>query len=176
MTQRLVLIGFRGAGKSTLAAELASRLTMEMISTDVEIERRTGTRIADFVVQNGWEEFRRIEGEVIAALPRERVIIDCGGGVIEHPDNMRRLRENALIVWVDADVEDIITRLTGDNNAHRPLLSASSGVSMAEDTRSNYARRKPLYEQWCGVYVNTSQNSLEEASKHIIETFTTLSH
>jgi shikimate kinase len=165
---RLVLIGFRGAGKSTLAAELASRLNLGCISTDANVERRTGRSIAAFVQQHGWEKFRRMEHEVIAALPTERVLVDCGGGVIENPDNMRLLQERSLIVWVDAEVEDIISRLATPENAHRPLLS---GASMVEDIRTNYARRKPLYEQWCGLYVNTSHSTLENITTQISKQF-----
>jgi shikimate kinase len=167
MTSRLVLIGFRGTGKSTLATALASRLTLACLSTDKEIEKRVGKTIAEFVAANGWDEFRRIESEIIHALPTGGVVIDCGGGVVENPENMRLLRENSLIVWVDADVADIITRLTTADNAHRPLLS---GASMEDDIRTNYARRKPIYEQWCGLYVNTSRQKVED----IVEEVSTL--
>ena len=94
------------------------------------------------------------------------MVIDCGGGVVENPANMRLLRENSVVVWVDASMEDIITRLASDENAHRPQLS--SGLTWEDDTRTNYDRRKPMYEQWSGFYVNTSQQEMTEIVAEIV--------
>ncbi len=166
MTQRLVLIGFRGAGKTTLGTELASRLGLEYCSTDKLIEHRIGTSIAEFVTEHGWTEFRRIEHGVIQNLPQTPVVIDCGGGVVESEANMQLLANNSVIVWIDTDVEDIVQRLSTADNAHRPLLSTNSGGDMRTDTLANYERRKPMYERWSQMRVNTSQQTLE----HIIHT------
>lgn len=173
LPKRLVLIGFRGTGKSTLAAELASRLHLQCISTDACIEHRTGASIAAIVQTYGWQEFRRIETDVIRALPTHNVIIDCGGGVVEREENMELLRHNSCIIWVDATIEDIIQRLVvkadADENAHRPLLSGAA--TMADDLRLNYARRRALYERCHNVYINTSHESMNAVCEKILANF-----
>jgi shikimate kinase len=195
----LVLIGFRGAGKSTLAAALSSALGQAVtgqalpcgiFSTDEQIAERVGQPIAAFVAERGWEEFRRVEREVIhdfmnspaqaAALLGSKLaalnkgytflvlptILDCGGGVVEDAETMQLLSQNALVVWVDAEIEDLIARLNTADNAHRPLLNAGD---MRSDIVENYARRKPLYERAAQMHVNTSANSSEEICKAICE-------
>jgi shikimate kinase len=199
----LVLIGFRGAGKSTLAQALSPALgkavtgasiACSIISTDRQIEGRIGKPIAAFVAEYGWEEFRRVEREVIhdvmsspaqaASSLADRLadqlpalsnshqllvlptIVDCGGGVVEDAATMQLLRQNALVVWVDAAVEDLIARLSTADNAHRPLLNAGD---MRSDIVENYARRKPLYARAAQLYVNTSASTSEEICRVICE-------
>lgn len=159
--KNLVLIGFRGTGKSTLSQELSVRLRRKRISTDEVATERAGMSISDFVSQHGWAEFRRIETECIAALRgSENLIIDSGGGVVENPENMSFLGENSLIVWVHASLEDVLKRLMGNvHDAQRPLLSQGD---FRTDITENYTRREPMYKRYAAFTVNTSTHTIEE--------------
>ncbi len=165
MKQRIVLIGFRGSGKTTIGKRLAELLGWNFISTDALIEREIGASISEWVEKNGWENFREKEKAVIRSLPEsDNMVIDCGGGVVEDAQNMELLQRYSLIVWVDAEEADIYRRLLREND--RPLLNQAD---LREDIRTNYRRRQPLYRQYSRIYVNSSQNSTEEICQYIIE-------
>lgn len=163
--KRIVLIGFRGSGKTTVAKELARKLGWEYISTDDLIERRIQTSLAEFVIREGWPSFRRQETAVIEELKSvSEVVIDCGGGVVGNPRNMEILVSGSLVVWVDAKLEDIHQRLERD--ANRPLLNQKD---LREDIEFNYRRREPLYRRYSQLYVNTSEEELAVICGRIIE-------
>lgn len=151
--ERLVMIGFRCTGKSTLSKMLSAKLGLPVYSTDQLIEQISGMPIADFVHENGWERFREVESEAISkAVGHRNAIIDCGGGVIENEANMRQLCQDAFVIWVDASKEDIFSRMQQDNS--RPLLS---GNDLREDIQTNYDRREPLYRSYGMLRVDTSE-------------------
>lgn len=163
--RRIVLIGFRGSGKTTVAKELAWKLGWEYVSTDDLIEARIQTSISEFVEKKGWQSFRRQETAVIAELrEKKNAVIDCGGGVVEYPQNMAYLERNALIVWVDAALSDIVMRLQNDSS--RPLLNQPD---LVQDIEYNYRRREPLYRGYGQIYVNTSEERLTVICRRITE-------
>jgi shikimate kinase len=160
----LVFIGFRGTGKTTLATELAQRLQYPILSTDVLIEQHAEKSIRDYVQLHGWTAFRTLELAILQSLAgTQRTIIDCGGGVVEQSEGMLTLSSLGTVIWVDAELEDIYRRLINDRS--RPLLSTDD---LWSDLATNYARRRPLYEQYGQVYVNTSQNTIDESIEHIL--------
>lgn len=155
--QRIVLIGFRGAGKSTVARALATRTGRPVQSTDALIEARVAMTISEFVEREGWPAFRAVEREVIAALPdAPEWIIDCGGGVVEDAGNMAALQRNAVVVWIDADLDAIVTYLA--ESGDRPLLSETD---LRSDTERHYTRRRPLYRRYAHLRVSTSEHAIE---------------
>ena len=162
--ERIVLIGFRGSGKTTIGKELSRMLKWEYISTDNLVELQINFSISDFVKKEGWPTFRRLEKEMIRRLEETMgVVIDCGGGVVEDPQNMACLEENSLIVWVDAALQDILARL--QNNASRPLLNQAD---LQQDIEYNYRRREPFYRRYSRLRVNTSRLGLPSACEEII--------
>lgn len=163
----IILIGFRGTGKSTISALLAEKLGWKRLSTDELAAERCGMSIRDVVEQRGWAEFRRIEAECIREVVQEqKVVIDCGGGVVENEENMQLLAEHGVIVWIHAALEDVLARLTAnEHDAQRPTLTA--GASQTQDIIQNYQRRLPLYERYAALRVNTSEASSEECARAI---------
>ncbi len=169
--QRVVLIGFRGTGKTTVARELARWLDWEYLSTDQMIEEHANRNISDFVREQGWEEFRNLEEQVVRSLTgKKQVVIDCGGGVVESPAVMDQLNEEALVVWIDASQEDILRRIEG-HRATRPLLSESD---VTEDVKVNYRRRLPLYQRYGKLHLNSSESTPQEMCRIIQDTLKTL--
>lgn len=160
---RVVLIGFRGSGKTTLGKQLAKKLQWRFISTDELIERKRRMKIPELVIREGWNSFRNIERQVIAGLrSMERTVIDCGGGVVEDPAIMEVLLPGSLVVWVDADLPDIHQRL--QQGEKPPLLNQNN---LKSDIDFNYRRRQPLYDQYADIRLNSSRLSLEKMAIRI---------
>ena len=107
----LVLIGYRGTGKTTVAQQLALALGWEWVDADVEVELRAGKSIAAIFADDGEQVFRDWEAQTLAdSLRRERVVLAAGGGVVLREANRRLLAERARVVWLRASVETILAR------------------------------------------------------------------
>lgn len=162
--RRLVLIGYRGAGKTTVGKQLSEILGWKYISTDEMIIRKSGASIVSFVEKYGWKEFRNLEHEVIRQLEGETTcVIDCGGGVVEDGENMAMLGQQTLVVWIDAPLEIIKSRLSGD--ADRPPLSEADLIS---DLETHYQKRLELYQTYSDLRLDSSDRSVEEICREII--------
>ena len=162
--QRIILIGFRGVGKSTLAVHLQKATGWPSISSDAKIIQRENQSIPEIVAKKGWHYFREVETRVIENLHSQKnVIVDCGGGVVENERNMQLLQNDSLVVWVDAELSDILQRVAA--NDQRPLLNQQN---MEEDLHQNYLRRQPLYEKYCHIKVNSSIQTAQEIVQQIL--------
>lgn len=138
----IVLIGYRGTGKSVIGAILAKRLGMLCISMDKEIIKKAGMSIPEIVEKFGWSGFRdRESAEAKELAGRDNIIIDTGGGVIERPENIEVLQKNACVIWMKATVETIVARIQG--GTERPPLTP--GKTFTEEVAEVLERREPLY-------------------------------
>ncbi len=156
--EKIVLIGFRGAGKSLMAQQVAAELGWKVISTDAQIEKQVGCAITEFVAKKGWLAFRKVESQVVHQLEKlQGVIIDTGGGVVEQERNMVSLIPRSLVIWVDAPVAVLVKRL--EKSSDRPLLSRQSWEA---DVQEHYHRRQPLYRKYAHLYVDTSRPETKE--------------
>ena len=136
--KHLALIGFMGAGKSTIGREVARRIARPFVDLDGEIEKRHGP-IAEIFRERGEEEFRRLEEAALAeALAGPEAVLALGGGAVLSPVNRERLEARAFGVFLDVEVETGWKRVRGSG---RPL------AQNAEDFRRLYETRKPLYEE-----------------------------
>lgn len=161
----LVLIGYRGTGKSAVAQLLAVRLGRPVVSMDAEIVRLAGCPVPEIVAQHGWPHFRDLESEVVrACAARDGQVLDAGGGVIERPENVTALRRTGRLVWLTAPVETIVARIGGDNQ--RPALT--TGQSFTEEVAAVLARRTPLYAAAADATVDTQHRSPAEVAEAIL--------
>ncbi|MCX8057146.1 MAG: shikimate kinase [Ignavibacteria bacterium] len=162
----IVLIGFRGAGKSALAKILAEKLQMQLFSIDKMIEEKENKRIREIVAEKGWSYFRELETKFIEQVSEyDNVIIDTGGGIVENPTNIENLKKNGYIIYVQASLKDIKQRILNDPD--RPKLNPTLDVE--DDLNVTYNNRTPLYEEYSDFRVNTSTNSLEKCAEQIID-------
>ena len=116
----LVLIGYRGTGKSTVGKVLARKLGRTVVSTDAEIVKRANLPVPEIVKQFGWDHFRDLESAVCRDFAaRDQLIIDTGGGAILRPENVAVLQTNGMLVWLTATVDTITRRIGGDTARHR---------------------------------------------------------
>ena len=136
--ERIVLVGFMGAGKSTVGRVLARRLGWSFLDMDERIEERTGRRIADFFRERGEAAFRSEELRVAQELRfRSRQVIATGGGAFAEPATREALREGAFTVYVAGDFETLAARVPADGR--RPLAADR------EIMRRLLAEREPYY-------------------------------
>ncbi|MEX0712312.1 MAG: shikimate kinase, partial [Pirellulales bacterium] len=105
----IVLIGYRGSGKSTVARELAGRLGWPWLDADHQIEERAGKSIAAVFAEEGEERFRDLESSLLAELvERDKTVLAAGGGAVLRPANRALLRSAGKVVWLQADAATIL--------------------------------------------------------------------
>ncbi|HEY5956338.1 MAG TPA: shikimate kinase, partial [Polyangiaceae bacterium] len=149
----LVLVGYRGTGKSTVARELSRLLSLPVVSLDEELVRRNVCSINDIVAKSGWEHFRDLEQALVAEYASQsNKIIDCGGGVVERAVNIQRLRAAGTVFWLAADTNTIVRRIEGGKD--RPALT--EGQSFTDEVASVLRRRHPLYSELAHVRIDTN--------------------
>lgn len=162
----IVLIGYRGTGKSTVAKILSARLKWPRFNLDEAIVEETGMRIPQIVEKHGWEFFRDQESRVVKeAGLMDQTIIDAGGGVVVRPQNMEILRKNGIIIWLKAAPPTIIRRIK--DNSSRPSLTGTQ--SFLEEIEEVLRERTPQYQEAAHVEVETGNLSPEEVAEKIIE-------
>lgn len=160
--RNIILIGYRGAGKTKVSEKLAEKLNRNLISIDSEIEKKTGP-ITNFINEQGWEKFRRIETEVLRSLTISTGIIDCGGGIVETEENVRLLKDKGVVVWLKADVKTLVERLK--ITAERPSLT---GKPAADEVRLILSKRTPLYKKLATYEIDTDGKDIETIAEEII--------
>ena len=162
----IVLIGYRGAGKSAVGRLVAKRLGMVCIGMDAEIVRRAGISIPEIVASEGWSGFRDQESTLARELGgRDGLVIDSGGGIIERPENIEAFRQNGCIVWLRAEVPTIVARICGDTE--RPSLT--EGKSFTEEVAEVLERRTPLYRAAAHHSIDTDHLTPEQIAAIIVE-------
>ena len=164
----LVLIGYRGTGKSAIARQLAERLERRAVSLDEEIVRRAGQPIPAIVAAHGWNHFRDLEESVCREFgAQDGLVIDCGGGVVEREANHASLRDKGRVFWLRATPATIVARIGGDNS--RPSLTGAR--SFTEEVEEVLARRMPLYLRLAHETIDTDGRGLDDLANTIARRF-----
>ncbi len=162
---KIVLIGYRGTGKSVVGELVAERLRMKCIAMDAKIVEKAGMSIPDIVENHGWTTFRDMESEVARELAKlDNVIIDAGGGVIERPENIEVFRANSRIVWLKASVDTIVSRIQG--GTERPSLTR--GKSFTEEVAEVLEQRTPKYKSAAQYEIDTDRLTPEQVADRVI--------
>src|SRR5207249_11900759 len=108
----IVLIGYRGAGKTSVAKILAERLKWPLISTDAEIVKQAGLSVPEIIQKRGWDYSRDVETQICQrAGKKDRTIIYTAGGVVLRKENVAALRERGRVFWLRAEVHTIMERI-----------------------------------------------------------------
>ena len=139
----IALVGLMGAGKSTVGKRLADRLNRQFYDSDDEIEKAAGLSISDIFTLHGEAEFRRGERRVLERLLNEQPhVLATGGGAYLDPETRDLLREKAVTIWLNADLETLWRRVS--RRSHRPLLKADNPKGVLSRLLTE---RTPIYEQ-----------------------------
>jgi shikimate kinase len=162
----IALIGFMGAGKSSVGHLVAEQFHFDYLDTDEIIQTRAGRTITEIFAQDGEPAFRKMESELVKELAtRTKTIISTGGGLPVNPDNLASLKTHALVVCLWASPEKIWDRVK--HQTHRPLLHDPDPQRKIRDL---LAAREPFYKQ-ADVLVNTEMRSVREVAQQVVHQF-----
>lgn len=166
--ENIILIGYRGSGKTTVARTLATRLGWTGVDADELIEARAGRSIRDIFDQDGEAGFRRLEADIIREVcSSPRQVISVGGGAVLSPVNRGVLRQAGFCVWLTAPPEELERRIQADarTTATRPALTA---YNAAEEIRRLLQEREPLYASLADHVVNTAGQPVDDVADAIL--------
>lgn len=153
----IFFVGFLGAGKSTLARNLGALFHRPHVDTDRLVERALGASVARIFAEEGEERFRRAEtAELRKLAARKSLLVSCGGGIVERPENCTLMHEMGVVVFLDGDLEDSLRQI------RRPELRPDLGT--AEHAAEVYRRRRPLYERTADLTVDIRNKTFEQVA------------
>jgi shikimate kinase len=154
----LVLIGARGAGKSTAGRVLAGRVGAPFVDLDAVIEAGAGTSVARIFADRGEAWFRELEHRALLSQPLDQVaVIATGGGVVLRAENREHLAQARAVVWLRVSAETAVARTRDEEG--RPALTS---LAPLEEARAIARHRAGLYEQVASHHVNSDDRSLDE--------------
>ncbi|MCE9630494.1 MAG: shikimate kinase [Planctomycetia bacterium] len=166
---RITLIGYRGCGKSTVAALLARRLGIPWRDADAVLEERVGLSIATIVKDRGEPAFRDLEAELLAGLlAGDPCVLATGGGVVLRSGNRELLQQRGRpVVWLTAPADVVRARLAADPTtaARRPGLS---GADPLAEVASTLVAREPLYRACADAVFDSARQPPEQLAEDIV--------
>ncbi len=160
-TDKIYLVGFMSAGKTTLAQSLGRRLGWRIEDVDACIEEREGMTVAQIFAARGEAYFRAVERDVVRTLlqPRE-VVVATGGGTFVDPHNRAAMNQDGTSVWVDVPFEVILARLPADGR--RPLATNLG------DMQRLYEFRRFAYQQ-AHLRLDASRAPVDALVERVVE-------
>jgi len=165
----VILIGYRGAGKSSVGRALAQRLGELFVDTDTIVQERAGRSIRHIFEQQGEHVFRDHEARAVqAACMHENAVISVGGGAVMNPDNASRLKDAGRVIWLRAPAEVLWQRICGDeaSASQRPRLTPKGGL---EEIVHQLADRAPVYESLADHVIDTHHVTVDEAVATVVQ-------
>ena len=161
--ENILLIGFMGCGKTTVANALHDAYGMDIIDTDALIADREGMSISDIFAQKGEEYFRNLETQLLIELQGvENTVISCGGGMALREVNVAEMKKAGRVVLLTASPETIYERVKDDHS--RPLLENNKSVEFIADMLE---ARGPKYRAAADIVVATDGRTAEEICREI---------
>lgn len=156
------IVGFLGAGKSTLARNLGRMFHRRFVDTDRMVERACGKTVAQLFEQEGEERFRQHETSILESLSAERsLLVSCGGGIVETPRNIEIIHELGFCVYLEGDLDDSLRQIRRSDT--RPdFRSADHAARLLE-------HRRPLYERAADLTVDIRGRSFTDVSYTVAE-------
>ena len=161
----IFLIGFMGAGKSTIGLELSKKLSFNLVDTDKSIERSQGMKITEIFSRKGEDFFRELETNELKLLSNENnLIVSTGGGIILKDSN-REILNNVFSIYLKADFDIIFERIKEDKT--RPLLLTDNPYKTAKEI---FESRYELYESFQNK-INTDNKHPKDISDEIVNLY-----
>ena len=164
----IVLIGFMGAGKSTISDFLRTVFAMEVIEMDQIIAEREEMSISDIFETYGEEYFRDLETKLLIEMQsRKNVVISCGGGVAMRERNVEEMKKNGKVVLLTASPETIYERVKDNND--RPVLQGRKNVAGISELME---QRREKYEAAADIVVNTDDKDVLTICEELVQKLT----
>lgn len=157
--KRIVLMGFMGAGKTTIGKSLAKAVSCEFIDTDEQIEREQGRKISEIFAEDGEAVFRDMETDLLKRLAesKDEFVLSIGGGMPVREENRSLLRQIGTVIYLQTSKEEIVRRLSGDTA--RPLLQ---GENLEKKVETLMDARENIYLEVAHQQLATDGKSVEE--------------
>jgi len=153
----LILIGFMGSGKSTIARKLAGRLKMKAIDMDASIARDAGMSVKEIFEQEGEEGFRVREQAFLESMALcKPCILSCGGGIVTRTKARGLLKQLGTVVYLEVSADEAISRISHPET--RPLLHGSIPPSQLLE------QRRPLYEEAADIIFSTNGLTINQVT------------
>ena len=160
----LVLIGFMGAGKTTMSDYFSTMFAMDSVEMDQVIARREGMTIPDIFEVHGEEYFRDCETNLLIELQsRKNTVISCGGGVPMRDRNVAEMKKNGRVILLTATPETILERVKDDHS--RPLLENNKNIPFIQSLMD---KRREKYEAAADIIIPTDGRSIQDIGEEII--------
>ena len=160
----IVLIGFMGAGKTTISDYLSTMFDMKLVEMDQEIAEREEMSIPDIFATYGEEYFRRLETKLLKELQSgKNCIISCGGGAALRQENVTEMKKNGRVVLLTASPETIYERVKDSDD--RPVLNGNKNVDFIADLME---KRREKYEAAADVVIQTDNKTVLQISEELI--------
>ena len=165
----IVMLGYRGTGKSVIAKILSKELRRPLYRIDDLIAQTAGKSISEFVKQEGWPGFRKLESDIVSRVAGEAQgsVIDCGGGVVLDDKNIVLLKKEGKCVLLTASLSAIIRRIKKDPN--RPALV--EGLRFEEEQKKILSDRHEKYQSCADFICDTTTSKPGETAHEIIAFF-----
>jgi len=158
----IIILGMMGCGKSTIGRMLASKLSMKFLDADSEIEEAAGRNIAEIFADYGEEEFRRLEQRVIERVLNEGpVLLALGGGAFMADETRKVISENALSIWIKADLDLLLKRVL-KKPGKRPLLTKGNPREILQNLLKE---REPIYAL-ADLHISSIDSTKSEMRDH----------
>ena len=164
----IILIGFMGAGKTTISDYLSTMFAMNIVEMDQVIEEREEMSIQDIFATYGEEYFRELETNLLIEMQsRKNTVISCGGGVAMRERNVAEMKKNGRVVLLTASPETIYERVKDSNN--RPVLNGRKNVQGISELME---QRREKYEAAADIVVNTDGKTVLQVCEEMIQKLT----
>ncbi len=161
----IVLIGYRGTGKTFVGKALAKKFGRNFTDTDDLIIERAGKSIPRIFEEDGEEEFRKMEKGIVKEVSaKDNLVIACGGGVPVDEENVVNLKKKGVIILLEASPERIYKRIKNDKN--RPALTVKP---LAGEITYLLKKRKPFYEKAADCRIDSGHNTIQENVEDIVK-------
>lgn len=161
--ESIYLIGFMGAGKTTVGKALADCLAIPVFDIDEEIEKKENRSISEIFEHQNEAYFRTLETKTLQELPRENAIITTGGGVVTRIENREAIKKQGKAIFLFATAEEIMKRLEEDDS--RPLLRGDKKRNISE----LYEARMSFYKEIADFIIDTTDKKTSEIVKEIVD-------
>lgn len=166
----IMLIGFMGAGKSTVSAYLSHLLEMEEVDTDQLIVEKEGMSIPQIFENYGEEYFRNCESNTLIELQKKKqLIVSCGGGIVLRDENVQHMKKHGRIVLLTANPETTLERVK--DSTERPILNNNMNTKFIAELME---KRRDIYLAAADIIVPTDNKSIAKVCEEVVAKLTIL--
>ncbi len=157
----VVLIGMPGCGKSTCGVLVAKHLCKSFLDTDLLIQQNEGMKLAQIIEKKGVEGFNKAERDSVLTLYTKNCIIATGGSMVYHEDAMEKLKDEAVIVYLEISFKNMTRRI---RNFKTRGVVLKEGYTL----KDMYDERATLYKKYADIVIDVNKNSIDDTVSQII--------